>query len=90
MLHGEQIIKRGEWMYDGSVPAAVVITRGAVFFGSGDYEDPPDDRDIQTFRVWFESPPGSGAFPAGGGQFFSIEDAVNATSKLLPAPVRWE
>lgn len=93
MFDGEQIVKRGSWLYDGVVPAAVVITRGNMFFGSGDEEDPPalrEDREVQTFRIWFESPPGSDNFPAGGGQYLSIDDAMEGVSKLLPNVPQWE
>ena len=42
MFDGEEIVKRGSWMYGGVAPSAIVITRGSIFYGSGDYEDPPD------------------------------------------------
>jgi hypothetical protein len=93
MFPGDEIIKRGMWLYDGSVPVAVVIARGDVFVGSGDHEDPPDvrdDRHVETFRVWFEVPPGSGEFPSGGGQFLSLREAVEAAEGLVPSDVRWE
>ena len=60
MFPGQTIVKRGSWLYDGSVPSALVIVRGDVFYGTGDYEDPPeicDDRDVEAFQVWFETPP---------------------------------
>jgi hypothetical protein len=93
MFPDDPIIKRGQWMYGGSAPLVVVITRGKAFLGSGDPEDSladRDDREVETFRLWFESPPGSNAFPACSGQFFSIEEAMEAAAKLLPSPPRWE
>jgi len=93
MMPGEHIIKRGSWLYGGSVRSAVVITRGSVFYGTGDHEDPPDvrdDREVETYSLWVESPPGSGEFPAGGGQFLALDEAVEHASKLLASPPRWE
>ena len=93
MIHGDEIIKRGTWLYDGSVRTVVVIARGDVFLGSGDEEDPPelrDDRAMTTFRIWVESPPASGEFPTCAGQYVSLQQAMDATSKLLTPPPRWE
>ncbi len=93
MIPGEQIVKRGSWLYDGLVRSAIAITRGDVFRGSGDHEDPPevrDDREVETYSLWFESPPGSGKFPACGGQFLTVVDAMAYASKLLAWPPQWQ
>jgi hypothetical protein len=93
MLPGQTIVKRGSWLYDGSVRSAVAIVRGHVFYGSGDDEDPPetrDDRQVEAFQLWFETPPGSGDFRAGSQQFLSLREAMDAAVRLLPSPPWWE
>ena len=93
MVPDQNIVKRGSWLYAGSVPAALVIVRAEVFYGSGDYDDPPEireDRDVDAFQVWFETPPGSGEFRAGSQQFLSLREAMDAMDRLLPAPPRWD
>lgn len=93
MFPGETIIKRGWWLYDGSVRAKLVLVRADVFAGSGDEEDPPDirdTRDVEAFRFWFESPPGSDDFRAGTRQYLSLQEAMDDLAKLLPSPAQWE
>lgn len=85
--------RTGSWMYAGAARAAIRIERQEVRFGSGDYEDPPDlrdDRDETVYVVWYESPPGSGEFPAGGGQYQSVEEAVEAVERTCGESVVWE
>jgi hypothetical protein len=93
MLPGDEVIKRGTWLYGDSVPSAVGITQGETFFGSGDHEDSREvreDRNVPTFRVWFESPPGSGQFPACTGQFLTLDEAIEHASTLLSSSPSWE
>ncbi len=41
-------IRAGEWLYDGRVPLAVRLFRSGTLYGSGDEEDPPEVRDVQS------------------------------------------
>ena len=89
--HGD-IVKRGVWLYDGSVPVAIRIVRGDTYFGSGDYEDPPeiqDDREVETFVVWYESAGEPGRFCNGSAQFFSLCDAVEWVEQTFRGTLKW-
>lgn len=93
MFPGEAIIKRGSWLCGGSVRARLVLVRADVFAGSGDEEDPPeirDTREVEAFRIWFESPPGSGDFRAGTHQYLSVREAMDDLARLLPSPPEWD
>ena len=92
MSPDDPIVKRGTWLYAGTVLAAIRITRADWSPGSADDEDPPehrDDREAETFNVWYESPPGSGRFPAGGGQYPSLSAAVQGAESSLGSNVDW-
>lgn len=93
MLPGETIIKRGSWLYDGSVWSRLILVRADAFVGSGDEADAPEicnERKVKTFRVWFESPPGSGDFPTASRQYLSEQEAMEDLNKVLPSPPQWE
>jgi len=86
------IVKKGVWLYDGSVAVAIRIVRGDSYFGSGDYEDTPeiqDDRQVGTFRVWYESAGEPGRFNNGSGQFFSLQDAVEWVGQTFRETLKW-
>lgn len=86
------MIRRGTWLYDGSVRREVRIIRQSTLYGSGDYEDPPDiadDRDCECFGVLFETATGGPPRFAGGGQFKSLEDATQHVEELLVGGVEW-
>jgi hypothetical protein len=85
-------IKSGTWLFDGTVPVGVRIVKRDTFYGSGDHEDLPEDRENQnvtTFAVWFESTAQPGTFNTGGGQYRSLEDAVAGAEKLVGATLKW-
>ena len=93
LFPGDIIIRRGLWLYDGTVPAKLILVRAAKLEASGDEEDPPeirDGRDVEGFRVWFESPPGSGEFRAATRQYPSEREAMDDLARSLPASVQWE
>ena len=88
MNHGE-IVMRGSWLYADKVRCEVRIVRQSVRYGSGDYEDPPDirdDRDGECFAVLFQNSTGSGF--GGGGQYDTLEEAIEYVAQLVPG-VEW-
>ena len=72
------VVKRGWWLYAGTIRCDVHIVERDFFPGTGDYEDPPeigDDRDIICYELRYEIP----GYPpkyAGGGSYLTIEEAA--------------
>ena len=70
-----EVIKRGEFLYDGAVQTDVRIVAHATTYGSGDYEDPPEmqyDRDIPSFAIEWGSPGERGVFRSGVPNFSTL------------------
>ena len=87
------VVKRGSWLYDGTTRSQILIQQGDILYGSGDYEDPSEyreDRKVTCFYVWYESPPGSKSYPAGGGGFLSLGDAMEHVREICGETVQWE
>ena len=87
-------VKRGWWLYAGSVKCAVLILRRDVFPGTGGAEDPPevaDDRDVTCYELRYEipnaiCPPGF----AGGGYYLTVDQAAAEAATVLGVTLRWE
>lgn len=87
-----QIVKRGRWLYAGSRSLEVRIVRQESWYGTGDDEDPlesRDDRDVECFRVLFETADGGEPHFAGGGQHLTVDDAIRAVEALVGATLKW-
>jgi hypothetical protein len=85
------IVARGTWLYDGSVPIEVRIVRSEIAYGSGDQEDPPEiaeDRHVACYYLLYESTIEPGRFPAGGGGYFTVAEAMAAAARNAPG-VEW-
>ncbi len=81
LQEGQEIIKSGTFLYDGLVTCDVVIVRGPICYGSGDYEDPPeiaDDHQRETFYIHYGSTTERGRYNAGGGGYPSLQEAIAA------------
>ncbi|MEX0610561.1 MAG: hypothetical protein WD229_00460 [Pirellulales bacterium] len=86
------VVKIGTWRYDGITPCEIRIVRSNVLYGTGDYEDPPevaDDHEVECFYILYDAPGEPGRFPAGGGGFRRLEQAVAHVERTLPGPVAW-
>lgn len=46
-IYGGVTVKRGTFLYDGTVTCDVRIVRTEMRYGSGDHDDPPEIRDDQ-------------------------------------------
>lgn len=95
MPHGDktEVVKRGRWLYAGSRPLEVRIVRQERWHGTGDDEDPlelRDDRDVECFRVLFETADGCEPHFAGGDQHLTVEDAIHAVETLVGATLQWD
>lgn len=84
-------IKRGTWLYAGSVPCEVRIVRHHTLYGSGDYEDSPviaDDQEVECFYLLFHTPAGQPEW-VGGGAALSLDEAVSIAEAKLDASLVW-
>ncbi len=91
---GQQIIKADTFLYDGRVPCDVVIVRGPICYGSGDYEAPPelaDDHERETFYIHYGSTIERGRYNAGGGCHETLSEAIAAvvTEPGFGSTVKW-
>lgn len=86
----DKLVKRGTFLYDGSVRCAVEIWQTALRPGSGDHEDPEDVRE-DAHGMFFEiryASPGQDRMTAGGGWCDSLQAAVNAVESVVK-DVQW-
>lgn len=85
-------VKRGHWLYDGSIPCEVRVVRHHFLFGTGDVDDGPDlsqDRGVECFYVLYQTPVGSPRW-VGGGSALSLDEAVAIAEAKLSGGVDWD
>lgn len=94
-LHaGEEVVKNGTFLYDGTVTCDVRIVRSRMRPGSGDWQDPPelaDDQYGEFFQVQYGSTTARGHFHAMGGGGASLQEAI-AVAESAPGignTVQW-
>jgi hypothetical protein len=88
-----KVVQEGTALYDNAVQYGVRITKSSIWYGSGDYEDPPEirqDREVECYYVWFESLTERGRFNAGGGACLTLAEAKSQVEKLTYGTVRWQ
>lgn len=86
------VVKRGTFLYDGSVPCGIRIVQTDFSPGSGDYEDEPEARDDKFgifYEVQMQSAGGDGRYSTGIPGFESLEAAVRHVESVAPG-VLWE
>ena len=94
LYEGEVVVKRGTFLYDGTVTCNLRIVRRRVRPGSGDWDDPPElanDKEGEYFYVQFGSTTDRGRFNASGGGGATIDEAI-AVAESAPGigkTVRW-
>ena len=84
--------RQGTFLYDGTVVCDVRIVRTEVRYGSGDYEDPPEEAEDQPgpwFYIEWGSTTKRGEYPAGGGGYPTIAEAMMGAEKQV-GTIRWE
>jgi hypothetical protein len=87
----EQVVKRGTFLYGGTLRCAVEIVQTDLRPGTGDYEDPEEARD-DARGVFFDiryASAGPGQFSSGVVGFESLQAAVNHVETAV-ADLRWE
>ncbi len=85
-----EIVKQGFWLYAGTVPRKMRITRESMWPGTGDAEDPPeirDDRYMECFAIWYETD--NDKFNVGGGYCATLQEAISAVERRVGSTVRW-
>jgi hypothetical protein len=84
------VVKRGQWLYDGTITCEVRIVRHDVLYGSGDYEDPPEisnDREVECCYLLFHTPVGLPEWGRGGAAL-SLADAISIAEAMKPT-LKW-
>lgn len=79
-----KLVKEGICKYNGS-DLKIWITLHDISYGSGDYEDSEEiqnDKEVPTYYLWIE--PAGGGQPQGGGQFSSLNEALEHSQKIFP------
>ena len=87
----DRLVKRGTFLYDGSVRCAVEIWQTDFRPGSGDYEDPDKVRE-NAHGTFFEiryASPGQKQMTAGGGWCDSLQASISAVESAS-RDVQWE
>jgi hypothetical protein len=90
---GGDVVKRGIAFYDQTVSYRVWIVRSSVWYGTGDYEDTAEvreDREVECFYVWYESPVSYGKVGPGGGAYSSLSEAIAKVRELTNGTIRWQ
>lgn len=94
-LHaGEEVVKNGTFLFDGTVTCDVRIVRSQMRLGSGDWQDPPelaDDQYGEFFYIQYGSTTARGQFNAAGGGGATLQEAI-ATAESAPGfgnTIRW-
>lgn len=90
----KETLRRGTWLYGGTVRAEVSILRQNYFEGPAVMDEPqtpgypPTDRDGCFYVVSYEIP---GASKGTGGLVFgSAEEAIRHAEATLKTPINWE
>ena len=81
-------VAEGTWLYSGSVPTVVQILESDVAFGTGDYEDEPEDAEDKPglcFYVEWKIAGGGGSVT---GPFATVDGAKMHVQQTAPG-VRW-
>lgn len=81
LQEGQEVIKTGTFLYDGQITYDVVIVRGPISYGSGDYEDSPefaDDHERETFYIHYGSTTGRDRYNAGSAARPTLLEAMAA------------
>ena len=86
------ILRRGTWLYGGSVPIEVRVLKSVEFWGSGDYEDDEEireNREELCYFLAFEMAGAPGVFCNLVPNLVTIEDAIAHAETKFPG-IHWE
>lgn len=86
-----RVVKRGEFLYDGSVRCGIEIVQTDFRPGTGDHDDPPELRDDirgTFYEIRYQSAGSDGRFSSGVVGFESVESAMSHVDSVAKG-VRW-
>jgi hypothetical protein len=86
---GWEIAKSGAWLYANEIPCSVVILKHGWSYGSGDYEDEPEDREGEFYYVEFHAPKHTGESKSRIGAFDSLDEAVQVAVMATNGSLKW-
>ncbi len=89
----KEIVKKGTFLYDGSVITDIQIIKTNIRYGSGDYEDEPEFRDDVEgvfYNIEFGSTTERGKFVSGSLSHTSLEAAISEAEKATNFTVTWD
>jgi hypothetical protein len=84
-------IKRGTWLYAGSIPREVRIVKHHTLYGTGDYEDSPEiaeDQNVECFYILYRTSVDEPQW-VGGGAALTLLEAVTQAEATLGSGLRW-
>ncbi|MCP3887439.1 MAG: hypothetical protein GY702_01000 [Desulfobulbaceae bacterium] len=93
MNEKKEIIKKGTFLYDGSVVTDIQINKTNIRYGTGDYEDESEYRDDvegEFYNVEFGSTTERGKFVSSSLSHTSLKDAIAEAEKATNYTVTWE
>lgn len=93
MDENKEIIKKGTFLYAGSVVTDIQIVKTNVRYGTGDHEDEPEYRDDiegEFYNIEFGSTTERGKFVSGSLSHKSLNDAVLEAEKATNHTVTWD
>jgi hypothetical protein len=92
MVENPEVALEGTWIYDESILCNVRIIKSNIFYGSGDYEDPPeirDDEEIECFYIEFESMTQKGNFCSSRGGYLTLSEAISEAERVTNQKINW-
>lgn len=89
----KEIIKKGTFLYDGSVITDIQIIKTNIRYGSGVHGDEPEHRDDvegEFYKIEFGSTTERGEFVSGSLSHTSLEEAISEAEKATNFKITWD
>jgi len=86
-----QPVKKGTWLYDGSISCEVRIVQHSVLYGSGDYEDEAnvsEDQETECFYILYQTSVGQPSW-VGGGVALTLDEAILLAEETISEGIVW-
>ena len=95
VLPGAVVVRQGTFLYAGQVVCDIRVRQSPIWYGTGDYEDPPelaDDRECECSYLQYSSSTERGVYKNSIGPFITVDDALRHASEILgvAAHLEWE